>query len=338
MTPIINAKNLRKIYRIKRQHPGAWNAVKSIFFPDYEQRVAVDDIDFSLDEGCLAALVGPNGAGKSTLIKMLVGVLRRDAGDLDVMGLDPFNHRMRYVRNIGVVFGQRTNLLWDLSVQDSFELHRAVFGIPRRDFLCRLDELRALFNLDEILRQPARTLSLGQTMRADVAQVLLQQPKILFLDEPTIGLDVLSVKSLIAALRKVNSLYATTIVVTSHDLTVIEELCSNVVLLDKGRVIFDGTVNKAVDTYGNYRKLRFQFTHEQNLAMALELIAGAMPKMLQRIATRRESLELSTVLASDDVDFARLLELAQRLRDESGLREFSMEKPTLKEVILHVFS
>lgn len=331
MTPIIEAEELRKSYRIRQQRAGLANAVKSFFSPEIVTHRALDDISFSVEPGAICGLIGSNGAGKSTLIKLLVGIMRRDGGSLRVNGLDPFLDRKRYVRRIGVVFGQRSNLLWDLSVRESFDLHCAIFDVPRREYHARLEELTAIFGLGDILNQPSRTLSLGQTMRCAVAQVLLQQPDILFLDEPTIGLDVVSVERLGETLKNLNKTFNTTIFITSHDLSVIENLCSQVLLMEDGRMLFDGTARQAIDKYGRYRKLRFVFASNGDLAAAADLLQG------KGIAVTRDALELSGVVDAEKATPGVLVALADDLAKGHGLVEFFMEKPSLKEVILHAF-
>lgn len=331
MAPIILAENLRKTYRIRQQQPGLRNAIKSLFKPEHVTRQALDGISFSVEPGGIAGLIGPNGAGKSTLVKLLVGIMCRDGGSLRVNDLDPFLHRKEYVRHIGVVFGQRSNLLWDLSVAESFELHRAVFDVPRKDYLRRLKELTDIFDLADILHQPGRTLSLGQTMRCAVAQVLLQQPDILFLDEPTIGLDVVSVERLGATLRRLNQAFNTTIVITSHDLSVIEGICTQVLLLEEGRILFDGTAREAVAKYGRYRKLRFVFSPGADLDGAAVLLKD------KGMIVTEEGSELAGVVDAEAETIRTCAALVEELTREYKLLEFFIEKPSLKEVILHAF-
>jgi ABC-2 type transport system ATP-binding protein len=331
MAPVIHAESLRKSYRIRQQRPGLLGGLVSLLRPEHVSRQALDGVSFSVEPGGIAGLIGPNGAGKSTLIKLLVGIMPRDGGDLTVAGFDPFRDRRDYVRRIGVVFGQRSNLLWDLPVEDSFELHRAVFGVSRADYRRRLAELTEIFELGELLHQPVRTLSLGQTMRCTVAQVLLQQPDILFLDEPTIGLDVISVERLQETLRRLNLAFGTSILVTSHDLSVIEGLCSQVLLLEQGRILFDGATRAAVEKYGRYRKLRFVFSVGADLSGAIALLGERGVRVAQ------EGPELAGVVDAEARAFGGYAELAELLGREHALVEFFVEKPSLKEVILHAF-
>jgi ABC-2 type transport system ATP-binding protein len=332
LSSMIRAEKLSKAYRIRQQRPGLQNGLRALFKPDYVTVPAVDRISFDIPPGTIAGLIGPNGAGKSTLVKLLVGIMQRDSGNLVVNGLDPFLNRKTYVQRIGVVFGQRSNLLWDLSVEEAFELHRAIFQIPRNDYRARRDELIEIFELADIIHQPARTLSLGQTMRCAVAQVLLQQPDILFLDEPTIGLDVRSVDRLGTTLQRLNKTLNTTVVITSHDLAVIEGVCTQILLLERGRIIFDGTAGHAIDKYGRYRKLRFVFTPGVDL--------DAMSALLKSrgVDATRDGTELAGVVDVESGGVGRnWAPLIDELTHKHRLQEFFFEKPSLKEVILHAF-
>lgn len=332
MAPIIQADGLTRHYLVRQQRPGLLNGIKALFRPDHVELKALDGISFSIETGSIAGIIGANGAGKSTLLKLLVGIMRRDAGKLIVAGFDPFEERRRYVARIGVVFGQRSNLLWDLSVIESFDLHRAVFNVPVAAYRRRLAEITDIFELGNLLYQPARTLSLGQTMRCAIAQVLLQQPDILFLDEPTIGLDVMTVERLSKTLRVLNHTHGTTIVITSHDLAVIEGLCGQVILLEDGRILFDGSAAEALGKYGRYRRLRFIFASLNDAADAQATLSH------QGISTKFEDGELVGVIDAEKGGIATHVGLVDTLARQHGLKEFFIEKPSLKEVVLHAFS
>jgi len=331
MAPILVCEELRKYYRIRKQRAGILEGVKSLFRPEYELREALDGVSFAVETGTIAGLIGSNGAGKSTLIKLLVGIMRRDSGKLRVADFDPFDERKRYVSRIGVVFGQRSNLLWDLPVIESFDLHCAVFNVPPGDYRRRLHELTSIFNLDGLLQQPVRTLSLGQSMRCAIAQVLLQQPDILFLDEPTIGLDVATVETLLRTLRVLNRVHGTTIIITSHDMSVIEGLCGQVLLLEDGRLLFDGTTEAAVGKYGRYRKLRFVFASSADLSGGHKLLEA------HGITTSKDGSELVGVIDMEGSGIAGYVSLVDVLVRRHNLKEFFIEKPLLKEVILRAF-
>jgi ABC-2 type transport system ATP-binding protein len=214
---------------------------------------AVDDISLQVDEGELVGYIGPNGAGKSTTIKMLTGILMPSAGRVSVAGVDPQRNRLELARRIGVVFGQRTQLWWDLPLRDSFELLRHVYRVPAERHAANLDAFVELLDMGPFLDTPVRQLSLGQRMRGDVCASLLHDPTILYLDEPTIGLDVVSKARVREFLATINRERGVTIVLTTHDLADVERLCSRLIVIDHGRVIQDGTVASIKDAYGAYR-------------------------------------------------------------------------------------
>ena len=329
---VIEAQSLAKSYRVSRQTPGFWGALRGLFKTRYVAKDAVKNVSFQVAEGDIVGIVGPNGAGKSTLIKMLVGILRPDAGSLKVHGYEPFKDRRAYVREIGVVFGQRTNLLWDLAVVESFELHRQIYTLSRTDYEEHLQELSDTFGLQELWHQPVRTLSLGQRVRATIALALLPRPRILFLDEPTVGLDVLAVDRLVRILKAVNRRQQITILVTSHDLGLIENLCRSMILFDRGSILFDGTVAAAMNKYGSYKKLKIVFGTDEVPVEA----AGLLPAALKVQETLGN--QLSLIFNASEMGYQEVLALVQSFSRDFQVAEFYLEKPSLNEVIFHVFS
>ena len=229
-------------------------ALRDLFALETEERVAVDALDLSITGGELVALIGPNGAGKSTTVKMLTGILAPTAGELSVLGRDPHRARKAHVREIGVVFGQRTQLWWDLAVVEAYTLLASIFEVPREVYDQRLRRLDDLLGLGPLLRTPVRELSLGQRMRCELGAALLHGPKILFLDEPTIGLDV-AVKHRVRDFVRTLSQDGTTVLLTTHDLSDVEALCQRIVLLDRGRVLFDGTPDALKERLGGRRQI-----------------------------------------------------------------------------------
>ncbi|MFD4256800.1 ATP-binding cassette domain-containing protein [Streptomyces sp. NPDC058534] len=250
---IIVARALTKRFRTARKRPGLRGAVRHLLRGEWEERTAVDAIDLRVAPGESVAYVGPNGAGKSTTVKMLTGVLTPTSGDLSVAGVVPYADRTANARNIGVVFGQRTQLWWDLPVRESFRLLADIYLVPQRDFTRRLDELVALLGIEELLERPVRQLSLGQRVTCDVAAALLHAPPVLFLDEPTIGLDVSVKARLREFLGTLNRERGVTVVLTSHDLGDVESLCGRIVLIDRARILLDMPVSTMLATYGTGR-------------------------------------------------------------------------------------
>ncbi len=239
---MIQFQDICKSYRVARRGSGLGNAVKSLFKREYNTIHAIHHISFSINDGEMIGLLGPNGAGKSSTIKILSGILTPDSGTCVVNGQVPWKNRKAYVRQIGVVFGQRSQLWWDVPVIDSFELLQAIYSIPAPRYRSRLDELTQLLHLEDLLKTPTRQLSLGQRMRCEIAASLLHEPKLLFLDEPTIGLDAVSKVAVRGFIKKMNEEHKTTVILTTHDMQDIEAITKRVILIGKGQKLLDGTL------------------------------------------------------------------------------------------------
>ena len=237
---MIEMKGISKTYRVRRREAGLGNALKSLFTRDYTEIPALRDMTFTVPDGQILGYIGPNGAGKSTTIKILSGILRPDCGTCTVDGLTPWEDRKRHVARLGVVFGQRSQLWWDVPVRESFDLLRDIYRVPEQAYRENLDRLTALLDLGDLLKTPARMLSLGQRMRCEIAAALLHGPKVLFLDEPTIGLDAVSKLKVREFILEQNRLCGTTVLLTTHDMQDIDALCSRVLLIGKGQLLLDG--------------------------------------------------------------------------------------------------
>lgn len=247
---MIEVKNLTKEFKINKKYPGFKGAIKSFFSSEYTIKKAVDDISFTINDGEIVGYIGANGAGKSTTIKMMTGILTPTSGEVLVNGIIPYKDRKKNAYNIGVVFGQRTQLWWDLPLSESFTLLKEIYEVDDQSYNERMEFLSFVLDLNDFMLSPVRTLSLGQRMRADIAAALINNPKIIYLDEPTIGLDVVVKEKVRQAIKEIKKQYGTTVILTTHDLSDIEELCDRIIIIDKGKKIYDGGIKDIKDKYG----------------------------------------------------------------------------------------
>ena len=255
---MIHVNELRKEFKKAVKEPGLKGSVKALFKPEHEIITAVDNISFHVPKGEILGFIGPNGAGKSTVIKMLTGILTPTSGTCEINGFIPQKNRKKYVKEIGVVFGQRTQLWWDLALRETYSVLKEIYDVPENEFKSRMAFLNEVLELDDFIGSPVRTLSLGQRMRADIAASLLHNPKVLFLDEPTIGLDVVVKDNIRNAIKKINAEEGTTVILTTHDLSDIELLCNRIVMIDKGKKVFDGQISTLKSEFGQMRDLKFE--------------------------------------------------------------------------------
>lgn len=263
---MIKVCDLRKEFRKAIKEPGLKGSFKALFKPKYDTVKAVDGISFEVEKGEIIGFIGPNGAGKSTVIKMLTGILTPTSGECRIDGRIPTENRKAYVKEIGVVFGQRTQLWWDLALRETYMVLKEIYEIPDKEYEERMAFLNEVLELEDFITSPVRTLSLGQRMRADIAASLLHNPKVLFLDEPTIGLDVVVKDNIRKAIRKINAESGTTVILTTHDLEDIELLCKRIVMIDKGKKVFDGELSELRRRYGQMRELAFELRSEEDFA------------------------------------------------------------------------
>lgn len=272
----IDVRDLRKTFKVQKNREGLKGAFLDLFKREYNEVAAVKDITFQIPQGEICGYIGENGAGKSTTIKMLTGILVPTSGHISVAGFVPHAEREKFVQHIGVVFGQRSQLWWDIGVIESFELLRKVYRVPQAAYKKRLDELIERLQLQDLLNRPVRKLSLGQRMRCELVAALLHNPSIVFLDEPTIGLDIVVKSEIRDFLRDMNREYGTTILLTTHDLQDIEALCSRVIMLDDGQIIYDGGLEELKNRWGTGREVLFQFGTTTKLER-LHVLTGALP-------------------------------------------------------------
>ncbi len=254
---MIRVEHLSKEYKIARRKPGLRGAAQNLFHRTYDTKAAVSDVSFSIDQGEMVGYIGANGAGKSTTIKMLCGILTPTAGEVKVAGIVPYKQRQRNARNIGAVFGQRTQLFWDIPARESFNLLKHIYQIPQHRFAENLRTFSDVLELEPLFGRPVRQMSLGEKMRCELAAAFLQDPLVVYLDEPTIGLDV-SVKARIRQfIREMNRNRKTTVILTTHDMQDIEEICSRLIMIDAGRLLYDGDLRSVRQRFGNRRTIHF---------------------------------------------------------------------------------
>lgn len=272
MKKIIEVQDLTKEFRSFRRREGVWGAVQNLFVRERMTVSAVDHVSFSIEPGEVVGYIGANGAGKSTTVKMLTGILVPTGGRIVANGFVPWRDRRRYTRHIGVVFGQRTQLWWDIAVVESFKLLKEIYEVSDADYKKRLGVFSEILNLKDYLNTPVRKLSLGERMRCDIAASLLHNPPLLFLDEPTIGLDVVAKDRIREFLKEVNRTERTTVLLTTHDLSDIEELSSRIIVIDKGKILFDGALREMKDRLAKYNQVKF-LLKDRSQATAVAQIA-----------------------------------------------------------------
>jgi len=259
---MIELVNLSKVFRKPIRQEGVLGMFKTLFSKKYEEKVAVNNISFKIDSGEIVGYIGSNGAGKSTTIKMMCGILMPTSGKVLIDGEEPYKKRKKLAQKIGVVFGQKTQLWWDIALIETFKVLKEVYQITDEDYKERMDFMNEVLGIGEFINQPVRTLSLGQRMRADLAASWIHNPEILFLDEPTIGLDVLVKQRIRDAIKLMNEKYHTTVILTTHDMTDIESLCSRVILIDKGNIIYDGPIENIKHKFGDIRTVEIKSKEE----------------------------------------------------------------------------
>lgn len=322
---VIDVKELSKVFRIPKKEPGFGGAVRGLFRPRHEDKTAVDQITFKVDAGEIVGYIGVNGAGKSTTIKMLTGVLMPSGGSVRVLGRDPHRQRVENAQDIGVVFGQRTQLWWDLALIESLNLIARIYSVHPVKYRLMLNQFTETLELDELLNVPVRNMSLGQKMRSELAAALIHEPKVVYLDEPTIGLDLI-VKERIRDFIKAQCIAkGMTVMLTTHDLGDIEELCKRVIIIDDGRIIYDGPIDTIKKRFGKYREITFD-TVEQ--AMSLTLPEGA------------------DVLAVEDhkvqIRFDRTVSSASRIAssvmNQIEVSDFSLSEPDLGDIVKQIYN
>jgi len=321
---IIEAVDLNKTFRSIVRQPGLGGALRALFSREFEEKAAVRNVNFALRQGELVGYLGPNGAGKSTTIKMLTGILVPTSGKIRVAGIVPHEHRRENGQNIGVVFGQRSQLYWDLPLRESFELLRAIYDVPRDRYNANLRHFNDILDLERFMGTPVRQLSLGERMRGDFAAAMLHDPKIVYLDEPTIGLDVVAKEAIREFIGTMNRERGTTVILTTHDLADVERLTRRILLIDEGTVIYDGSLAKLRDEYGTHRTL-------------VVTLAETYPEIDVPGTTldRREGNVVHLRFDRRDVSAEALV---RRVLDTYRITDISLAEPDIDEIVRRIYT
>ena len=321
--PLIEVNNLVKDYKLNVRKKGLLGSIQSLLIPEYKMKRAVDNISFTIDKGEMVGFIGPNGAGKSTTVKMLTGILVPTSGQISIGGLSPHKDRRKNAMRLGVVFGQRTQLWWDLPAIDTFELLRYIYKIPEKTYKQNMNLFNDLLEINEFISQPVRQLSLGQRMRADIAAALLHDPEIIFFDEPTIGLDVIAKEKVREFIRYINRDKGTTMLFTTHDMQDIEKTCRRMIIIDEGTTIYDGTVEHIKESYGTSRTLVVDFP---------EVIDGIDIPGVEVVGEKGRKKWLR--FQKDEVQISNLIyELTQKY----GIIDLTVQEPEIEGIIREIY-
>ena len=319
---MIELSHINKTFRVARRNAGLSAAFRALLHKEYTQVQALQDVSFKIADGEMVGYIGPNGAGKSSTIKVMSGILTPDSGTCLINGRTPWKERKAHVREIGVVFGQRSQLWWDVPVIDSFELLRDIYGVEDAAYRQNLEEMTELLNLSELLRTPARQLSLGQRMRCELAASLLHAPKILFLDEPTIGLDAVSKVAVRDFIRRINAERGTTVLLTTHDMQDIEALAERILLIGHGRILLDGALSE------------LQKRHSSVKRIAVEYASG---RFIPYPGLTLQSDEAGHAIFTADTELLSVSEAIAHLAREAEILDLSVSGATAEELVLSLY-
>lgn len=322
---MIKLENLTKVFKKPIRKEGVLGMLKTLFSTKYEEKVAVDHINVQIADGEIVGYIGSNGAGKSTTIKMMCGILTPSEGRVIIDGEEPYKNRRKVAQKIGVVFGQKTQLWWDIPLIESFKVLKEIYQISDADYVERMEFISSTLGIKDFLNQAVRTLSLGQRMRADLAAAWLHNPKILFLDEPTIGLDVLVKQKIREAIKAMNAKYNTTVILTTHDMQDIEDLCNRIVLIEEGRIIFDGPLLEIKHRFGDLRTLTI--TAKENLDLqTLDTFDG-------RVSYERQNNDLLIKFNAEEVEFQKVADYAFHTLNATDMK---VSEITIEDVVKNI--
>lgn len=323
MLPVIEVRHLKKYYQVHQKEPGLSGSFQALFHRRYYDVKAVDGLSFRIHEGELVGFIGPNGAGKTTTLKILAGLLYPTGGYVNVLGFIPWERKKEFQKQFAIVMGQKAQLWWDLPAYETFILNREIYEIPERRFRQVLSDLTEMLAVKDILKVQVRRLSLGQRMKCELIAALLHTPKVLFLDEPTIGLDVVMQKKMREFIKEYNRKYQATILLTSHYMGDVKELCERVMMIDKGQLAFDGSLSEVVEKIADHKILSviFQgFVTREQLTHLGEVTAFDFPRAVLKVPRRETSARAAQLLA------------------EFNVEDLNIEEPPIEDVIREMFS
>lgn len=321
---LIEVKDVSKTFRINKRGSGVTGMLVNLFVPKYEKKEAVKGISFSIEQGEMVGFIGPNGAGKSTTIKMLAGILYPERGEITVGGYIPYRQRKAYVGSIGVVFGQKSQLQWDLPVIDSFELLKAIYRVPDDIYRKNLDRFTEMLDMGGFINQPVRQLSLGQRMRADIVAALLHSPKIVFFDEPTIGVDVAGKETIRSFIRELNEQDNVTMLFTTHDMQDIEKTCDRLIIIDEGAKVYDGTLPGIRERYGTTRQLDVEFSVPEQIEPIEQVEIIELENNKKRFVFESHKVQIN--------------ELMNHLLSRYSVRDMNISEPEIESIIRKIYN
>lgn len=320
----IEVKDVSKTFKISKRRSGIPGMLANLFVPKFEKKEAVKNIGFNIEKGEMVGFIGPNGAGKSTTIKMLSGILYPDSGEINVGGYIPYKQRKSYVGRIGVVFGQKSQLQWDLPVIDSFELLKAIYSVPDDVYKKNLSRFTEMLDMSGFIDQPVRQLSLGQKMRADIVAALIHSPEIVFFDEPTIGVDVVGKETIRSFIRELNEQDNVTMIFTTHDMQDIEKTCNRLIIIDEGAKVYDGTLSGIREKYGTSRQLDVEFGSKETIAPIDNVEIVELENNRKRFVFENKDVHIN--------------ELMNHLLNNYSVRDINISEPEIESIIRRIYN
>ncbi len=327
MSDLIVVNQVAKSFKVSKRQKGVTGMLANLIAPKFEKKVAVKEMSFTIQRGEMVGFIGPNGAGKSTTIKMLSGILAPEKGNIVVNGLHPYKNRRHYVGQIGVVFGQKSQLQWDLPVIDSFELLKAIYCIPENLYRQNLNKYTEMLDMSGFINQPVRQLSLGQRMRADIVAALLHSPKIVFFDEPTIGVDVVGKEMIRKFIRELNEQEQITMIFTTHDMQDIVKTCKRLIIIDKGSKVYDGSIENIREIYGTTRQLDVEFQEK----VAIAPIENVVIQELRELDGRK----MRFIFENKHVKIDQLM---HQLLTHHSIKDINVTEPEIESLIQKIYT